>query len=471
MRLAARHWGFLLLLAVGACVRVLAVYAFSPAFTFPDSLSYLQVAATGEAQAVRPWGYSGYLALVSEVVPFGGVAATQHLLGLVTVVIVYALLQRRGVRRLISCLAVAPLALDGYLIQIEHYLMAESLYVFLLMAGLVLLLWRERAPWWMTGASGVLLGLSAVTRTVGMVVLAVVALYALVQLIRRRFGVLAVASAAVGVAAVLVPYVVWFHSYTGSYAVTDYTGHFLYGRVSNFADCSEVDVPEPLVGLCPTQPVAERPIADWYVWDPTSPANSGRYTEDDLSEFAQVMIRGQFGDFFAGSAQNALHYFMPGRYSTQFDYCTHFWDFPVDEPPAEKFCQARLATQGYELEPASTQLRPGPAKVLATYQDIVHVPGPALGLLVLVGLSGLVRHRRRGEWRDAFDGAFCVVLGLAVVAVPAATAIFDYRYGLPVLALFPVGAALATRGWFSTPVPEEMPADAVVDRRATVPAD
>ena len=33
-------------------------------------------------------------------------------------------------------------------------------------------------------------------------------------------------------------------------------------------------------------------------------------------------------------------------------------------------------------------------------------------------------------------------------AVPSATATFDYRYGLPILPVLPLAAALASRRWF-----------------------
>ena len=42
---------------------------------------------------------------------------------------------------------------------------------------------------------------------------------------------------------------------------------------------------------------------------------------------------------------------------------------------------------------------------------------------------------------------FLVAVGLTLLVVPSATAIFDYRYGLPTLVVLPVGAALATLRW------------------------
>jgi hypothetical protein len=446
---ASRHWGLILLLLLGVAVRGVVVYAYVPAFFFPDSVSYLDVARTGEAQVHRPWGYSAFLAAFGDVPSLRAVVAVQHGLGLLSAVLVYALLQRRGLGRLLSCLAAAPLALDGYLVQVEHYVMAESLYITLLVGALVLLLWHERPPWWAGAGSGVLFGLAAVTRTVGTVVLGLVAVYLLVQLIRRTFRLWSAGMAAVGVVAVLVPYVLWFQSATGTYALTDYTGHFLYGRVSTFADCDEVDVPTRLRGLCPTQPVETRRPSDWYVWDPASPANRGRYSEEDLQEFSTLVLRGQAMDFVGSTASKTLKYFLPGRSPGRLESCAGWWEFPAAAAGADADvpggCPAVVSPPWGGFEPQPSLVRADAAAVLVEYQNWVHTPGPVQGVLAVIGLSGLVRIRRRGATRDALDGVLCVLIGLAVIAVPSATSVFDYRYGLPLLAVLPLGAALAWR--------------------------
>ena len=463
LRLTTRHWGLLVLLLLGGILRALVVHAYLPAFAFADSTSYLQVADTGRPQLHRPWGYSGLLAALDWLVPFRGVAIVQHALGLVTIVLVYALLQRRGVRRVVSCLAVLPLVLDGYVVQIEHYLMAESLYMLLLAVALVLLLWWDRPPWWAAAGAGIVLGLGAITRTVGLVVVGVVGVYWLARLVRRTIGWRPVVAAAVGVAGVLVPYVLWFHAQTGIYALTDYTGHFMYGRVAAFADCDRVDVPPRLHRLCPTEPVSERPVADWYVWHPDSSANKGGYSDEDLREFSQLILRGQPLDFVTGTTAMTFHYFMPGRYGSPQDSCMAYWWFPDERSwsyAAEGGCPARLARVGFGLEPTDTFIRLDTAAVLAGYQRWVFTPGPVLGLLALAGLSGLVPGRPRGRGRDRADGVFLVVVAVTLVAVPSATALFDYRYGLPMLVVLPVAAALSTRRWLSRePVVEPGAAD------------
>ena len=470
-----RHAGFLTLLVLGAVVRGLAVHAYVPAFGFPDSISYLDVADTGDADVHRTWGYSGFLALLERLVPFEGVVVVQHLLGLVTAVLVYALLQRRGVRRWVSCLAAAPLLLDGYVVQIEHYVMAESLYIFLLAAAIVLLLWQDSLSWWAAAAAGVVLGLGVVTRTVGGVVVAVALVYLLVRLIARTARWWSVPALLTGVGLVVLPYVLWFHSSTGVYGLTDYTGHFLYGRVATFADCEQSDVPARLRGLCPSEPAGERPNSDFYLWSPDSPANSGRYSEDDLEEFARTVLAQQLPEFLTGTAGRTLDYFLPGRTAGLDDSCPTYWRFPDSDTYEEagpRGCPAQLAREGFGLEPVQAYWYPSTAAVLARYQDWVHTPGTALGLLVLAGLSGLVAPRRASGWRDRFDGAFCVTVGVALVALPSATAVYDHRYSLPLLVVLPVGAALATRHRLgSRPRPEPTRPAAAASTRTTAAED
>jgi peptidoglycan/LPS O-acetylase OafA/YrhL len=123
--------------------------------------------------------------------------------------------------------------------------------------------------------------------------------------------------------------------------------------------------------------------------------------------------------------------------------------------PLSGSCTAQLTEGGFGLLPVSDSVRPGLADVLDRYQDWGYAPGPALGLLVVLGLTGLVPHRRRGPLRDNLDAVACVAVALAVIAVPSATATFDYRYGLPILPLLPIAAALATRGWLARRPAEE----------------
>jgi hypothetical protein len=196
--------------------------------------------------------------------------------------------------------------------------------------------------------------------------------------------------------------------------------------------------------------VGERPNPDFYVWSPDSPANSGRYTEGDLQEFSERILSDQAWEYVTSTTGRTLDYFLPGRTAGLDDSCLGYWWFPDSgtyEEARPLNCPAQLARQGFGLEPVRPSWDPGAADVLARYQEWVHTPDTVLGVLALAGLSGLVVRRSGRGWRDRLDCAFCVTVGVSLVALPSATAVFDHRYALPMLVVLPIGAALATRQW------------------------
>jgi hypothetical protein len=442
VRLARRHAALLVLLVLAAAARAVVTLAYATALWFPDSATYVSGSQTMRLAVDRPWGYSAFLRFLDHFVSFRSVVAVQHLLGLLVVVLLYALLQRRGVSRWASVLAVVPVALDAYVLDIEQFLLAESLFLFLLAAAVTALLWQRRPGPLVLAGVGLLVGVLAVTRTAGVPVAALLALYLLVRLALRTVRWTAVVAFALAVAAVLVPYASWFDSQHGSFALTDYTGHFLYGRVADFVRCDRIDVPERLRPLCPTGPPGQRPTADSYVWTGISPANATRdgvpvWSESDLEQFALAAIAGQPGDYAGRVLAETGHYLVPGRESGPQDTCPLWWQFPVPTATAPTTCTAVLA-------PGPFAWRPGLISVLRGYQRVGYTPGPVLGLCAVAGLAALVLRRR--EQRDRLDPALLSVLGLAMLVVPAATASFDYRYLLPALVVLPPAAALALRG-------------------------
>jgi hypothetical protein len=442
LRLARRHLALLVVLALAAVARGYVTAAYSTALWFPDSGTYVDRAASLEPAVDRPWGYSAFLALLDPVTLFRDVAVIQHVLGLVMIVLVYALLQRRGVSRWVSVLAVLPLAFDAYLLDIEHFILAETLFMFLMTLAVVLLLARERPGPLLVGTVGVLMGMLTLTRTVGLFLVGVLFVYLVVRLLVRTLRWTAVVAFLVGVAALLLPYAAWFNSVHGSFALTDYTGHFLYGRVATFVQCEELDVPERLQPLCPTLPPEERRPGDQFVWFPDSPANAVEngvpvWSEEELAEFATIAIQGQPWDYLRQLVSETVHYVEPGRVSGPQDTCPTWWSFPYVAPIEQYDCTPLLAPgpYGYDKEMVGN---------LRSYQRYFYTPGPLLGVCLVVGLGALLVRRR--SWPDRLDPALLALLGFTLMAGPAATASFDFRYVLPTLAVLPPAAALALRG-------------------------
>jgi hypothetical protein len=440
--LARRHWGLLALLIVAAAARAVVTAAYATALWFPDSATYLYRAEVVIQPAIdRPWGYSAVLNVLDRFLGFGDVAVAQHVAGLIMIVLVYGLLQRRGVRRWISLLAVVPLAFDAYVLDIEHFILAETLFMVLLAVATFALLARERPGWLLAGTVGLLMGAMTLTRTVGLFLVGVVLVYLVIRLLLRTVRWTALVAFAVGVAAMLVPYAAWFDSTYGSFGLTAYTGHFLYGRVGDFVRCEELDLPARLRPLCPTAPPAEREGGDDFVWSNDSPANATRngvpvWSEDDLRQFSLAAIEGQPEDYLHTILSETGHYLMPGRVSSTQDTCPKWWRFVPPARTERDNCTPMLApgTHGYS---------PRLVHDLAAYQRFGYTPGPVLGVCLVAGFGALFLRRR--SWRDRLDPALLAAVGLACLVGPAATASFDYRYLLPALVVLPPAAALATR--------------------------
>ena len=97
-----RHWVFAALLVLGAAVRAAVFAAYHPALIFPDSVRYLQyahnfTAGQWSADALRQSGYSVLIIPVMLLHDLWIIPLVQHLAGVATAGLVYAVLIRFGV--------------------------------------------------------------------------------------------------------------------------------------------------------------------------------------------------------------------------------------------------------------------------------------------------------------------------------------------------------------------------------------
>jgi Dolichyl-phosphate-mannose-protein mannosyltransferase len=153
-----RHWEFAVLLVLEAALRVVVFQAFQPALIFPDSVRYLQYAQHFAAGRWTPDGLrqSGYSVLVIPAVLLHDlwlISLVQHLVGLATGVLVYAVLMRFGVRTWVAAAAAIPVLFDPLELILEQCVLTDTWTVFLLVAALVVLVWpraegggRRRRP-------------------------------------------------------------------------------------------------------------------------------------------------------------------------------------------------------------------------------------------------------------------------------------------------------------------------------------
>jgi hypothetical protein len=154
-----RHWGLVALLGAGAALRALAMGAIYPGIWFPDANDYVHEAATGRLSVVRVGGYALVVAPFWRLGSAAALIVVQHCLGLAIVVLLYALLVRRGAPHWLAALAVVPAALDAYLVDIEHMIMSETVFHLVLVGAIAVLLWGERPGPFAAVAGGLLLGL------------------------------------------------------------------------------------------------------------------------------------------------------------------------------------------------------------------------------------------------------------------------------------------------------------------------
>ncbi|MDT5026245.1 MAG: hypothetical protein QOE61_2671 [Micromonosporaceae bacterium] len=150
------------------------------AFWYVDSSRYLQFSYGWQPDFARQAGYSLFLKARRQTGSLYTVSALQHLLGLSIAVAVYALLQRRSVPRWLSVLAVTPILLDAFQLDIEHLVLAETVFTTLIVAGLLAMVWPARLSARSAGVAGLLLALSTTLRTVSLPLVLITAAYLIV---------------------------------------------------------------------------------------------------------------------------------------------------------------------------------------------------------------------------------------------------------------------------------------------------
>ncbi|MFF0577556.1 hypothetical protein [Streptosporangium saharense] len=176
-----RHRLFLTVLLVAVALRVLTVMGYPPVVWFEDSFDYVGVAERPQPYAVRPSGYPLLLWLLRPLHSFAAVAILQHLMGLATGVTVYALVRRRapGARAGWAVLAAAPVLLDAYQIFFEHTVLSDVPFTFLVVTAVAVVLWSPGITPGRTATAGLLLAVATLTRSIGLVLLPLLAAHLL----------------------------------------------------------------------------------------------------------------------------------------------------------------------------------------------------------------------------------------------------------------------------------------------------
>jgi hypothetical protein len=452
LRTLPRHWVFALLFSAGVALRVVTSLAYRPALVYIDSIGYLENETHLKPELVRPLGYPVFL----RILPLGAglwvVPVVQHLLGVAMAVAIYALLLRLDVTRWLAALATAPVLLDAMQLNLEQQILTETVFEALLLAAVVLLLWRPRPAVLAVGLAGLAVAFATLTRSVSLLVIVPVALVVILLRTgltwRAVLARLAVLGAAFALPLVL--YAAWFQSLYGAFALNGYSGHFLYARVAPFADCRGLSLPSYERVLCPKQPVGQRPSIEAFSWSRKQspifrlrvPASLARGKESQVARsqvagnFAKRIIRHQPLTYLHAVEKSFVRGFAPTRTTHKGEVPVGRWQFQ-DHYPVYGRSLELMARRG-EHPHVNGSL----SSFLRSYQRFGYTPGPVLALALALGLLGAVGVGPAK--RSGLRSASFLFAGAAVVVLVTAAAVnqFSWRYQLPGLILLPPAGAV-----------------------------
>lgn len=449
-RWVGRHWLFLVLLAAGIALRVVATSAYLPSLFFVDSVRYLTAIDDPDPGGTSPLGYT--FLLLGPVLRVAGtlVAApiANHVVGVLIAVGAYALLRRRGAWPWLAALATAPVLLDAYQLQIEQLIMSDTLFEALLLGAILLLAGRRPGPV-VAGLAGIVLAAAALSRLVGLVCVLVAVVYLLLtgDTWRRRLSTVAVLLVAYG--APLLAYATYFNSwYPGEFRITRTDVMSTYSRVAPFADCRGLTMPDYQRVLCEDTPPEERQGPDWYHWNDKRPVKRldpppGVSNNAAVADWTRRIIRHQPLDLVQAVAFDFLRGFWWGKDTLPGEPSVDRWRFPPGMYHHSYDVTAHIERWGG----GERRVQPDLAAFLVDYQKIGFTRGTIVGaclLAAVAGTLGLGRARRSGARTliALTAGVPCVTL------VVAASVEFSWRYQLPAIVLIPVAGALAVTAMF-----------------------
>ncbi len=422
------HVPFALVVLIGLVPRTVAVLGYQPLLMFyGDSYGYLLAAQTAVPPTTRPYGYPVLLRLFSWTDQFWLIAVVQHVAIVVLAIVLYRWLLRRGAPVWLATIVPTPLLLDGYQVLTEHAALTETLFICLLVTCTLLVVRAKVSPAAAAVAGG-LLAATALTRTIAVPLVALFVAYLCI----KRVGWKPVVAFIAAFSIPLLTYAAWYQSNWGEFALQQ-DGKFLYARVAQFADCTQIQVPDGGDVLCEDTIPATRPSPNFYAWSKDSPLNSAPLTTAQRQalarEFASAVISGQPVDYAKTVLGDTVQYFGPGRSYTPQDTPPSWWNFPTQ--PAAPGQQLALSGSGFNNDSVDVVLNADAADFLRGWQRTLSTQGPILLLGLLLGLAGAIWGRSQPGGVRRLDGLLIAGVGTSLLFLASATSVFDYRYGIP----------------------------------------
>jgi hypothetical protein len=323
------------------------------------------------------------------------------------------------------------------------------------------------------------------------------------MLLRRMGWQRVVATAVAGVLPIL-GYMVWFHSFTGKYALDESTGTFLYSRVQSFADCDRMAPSAKLRVLCDPRALKDRPSSQEYLWSNDTPLatltgdnNVNRFTpqiESLTMKFAERAIEKQPLDYVKVVASDTLRTFRWTRVGTNDTGTSSVgnlegsgskfrFESTVETVPSWVTGENAVAARDFGAATAGgsqpSVVQPW-SDLLRGYQKVFYLRGPFVFLIAAAGAVGVwLGIRRRTRIAGTGWGGLPLLpwlVGVALIVIPPMTAGFSYRYVLAAVPPLCLAAGLAFCGrgsliaWLrglrmgkATPASPEAPAAAAVN--------
>ena len=451
------HRLLVILVALSVIPRVLAALAFRPALLTSDSFLYMNEAAKGKLGVIRPSGYSLLLDVLRPL-PHTLLAITtvQHIMGIGTAIIVYAVLRYWGLPAWGACLAALPILFDPRQIALESYILPDTLYNLTLVAAAALLLTRRAPRLWQCAVAGLLIAYVSVLRGNGLPLAVIFAVYILI----RRVGWQAFAAAAVAFVVPFLSYVLVFSSQTGHLNITESDGLFLWSRTTSFANCAIIRPPKKLVPLCPNREKSVAlagPAPAWsvnellnaptpadYLWAPDAwwrhdkYPGINNYNNKLAMHFALDAIEAQPLDYARVVARDVMLVFVQNdrpltKSTMSFTVAPHLAALPPYYA-AYEHRYAGIRSNTYLVQPY--------AYFLLLYQEPVYFTGLMFLAVMVTGLVGVAR-KWRTPGRAGRVAALPWALAAASIVLPAMLTQSLYRYTIIAIPLACIAAGMA----------------------------
>ncbi len=467
-----RNWLASILIAAGAALRLMANMAYHPAILYIDSLKYLYDAWPG----ADPVGYKIPLKATLLFGGLGFVEFTQHLLGLAIAITIYVVLVRRGAPRWLAAIAMAPVLLDGYQLNVETMIMPDIWFEVFIVGGLAFLLWRPKLTLGMAMIGGALLGCSVGIRQVGEILI----VPALVLVIAQGGGWRHMLQRATAVTCAFALAVLFYlsasYQLTGHFWISRSSVSLTYGRMAAVADCATLKLPAVEKPLCPD---AKQQAAgpDWLDHSIASPLrlypdhltalhysasvinNKDQYVVD----FNRAVESQQPLRVIKGILRDSIKLFALTRHTDPGDTPISRWQFQSTFPTKDYTPWISVKNNAIyvdvgtlhsssiqKLKPqygGAPQVDKPIASFLRSYQlDGGYTPGPFLALCVLAGLFGslyiFARKRLTPVTRQLAQA--CIGFFVTGVLILGVSDFFEFtwRYQLPALVTLPPAGAL-----------------------------